>query len=109
MSNQIFKNKISNDVFFEFLNSICLKNEKYLILNIDAFKKGIYNNKIIEFFDYCKPFYQNSKKKYLEKKLTYNSFNTVIRQICNLNNTKFVSFIKYDKSIYNIIYYIYFN
>ena len=49
MSNQIFKNKISNDVFFEFLNSICLKNEKYLILNIEAFKKGVYNNKVIDY------------------------------------------------------------
>jgi len=108
MSNQIFKNKIPTDVFFEFLNSICLKNDKHMVLNIDAFKKGVYNNKITEFFEYCKPFYQNSKKKYLEKKLTYTSFNTVIRQICNSNNINFVSVIKYNKSQYNIIYYIYF-
>ena len=48
------------------------------------------------------------KKKYLEKKLTYNSFITVIRQICNHLKITYTSQVKYDKSVYDIIYYIYF-
>ena len=48
------------------------------------------------------------RQKYLDKKLTYNSFTTVLRQICNFNKVKYVSQIKYDKSTYDIVYYIYF-
>ena len=56
----------------------------------------------------CKPYYHLSKRKYLEKKVTYNSFTTVLRQICNYNKIIYTSQIKYDKSKYEIVYYIYF-
>ena len=36
-------------------------------------------------------YYHNSKKKYLERKLTYNSFTTVLRQICNFNNITYTT------------------
>ena len=45
--------------------------------------------------------------KYLDKKLTYNSFTTILRQICNYNKITYTSQIKYDKSSYEITYYIY--
>ena len=57
--------------------------------------------------DSCKPFYHISKQKYLERKLTYNNFTTILRQICNFNKINYTSQIKYDKSTYDIIYYIY--
>jgi len=108
MSTQIFKNNIPNDVFFELLNKICLKNEKYYIFNIDSFKKGVYNEYIQNFINLCIPYYHLSKRKYLERKLTYNSFTTILRQICNSNKIIYTSKIKYDKSSYDIIYYIYY-
>jgi hypothetical protein len=108
MSTQIFKNNIHNDVFFELLNKICLKNEKYYIFNIDSFKKGVYNEYIQNFINLCIPYYHLSKRKYLERKLTYNSFTTILRQICNSNKIIYTSKIKYDKSSYDIIYYIYY-
>ena len=40
-------------------------------------------------------------------KLTYNSFTTIIRQICKYNQITYTSQIKYDKSTYEIVYYIY--
>jgi hypothetical protein len=49
-----------------------------------------------------------SKQKYLERKLAYNNFTTILRQICNFCAINYTSVIKYDKSTYNIIYYIYF-
>jgi hypothetical protein len=36
MSNQIFKNNIPNNIFFELLDKICLKNEKYYIFNVES-------------------------------------------------------------------------
>ena len=107
MTSQIFKNKIPNTIFFELLEKICLKNEKYYTFNIDAFKKGVYNEDIQHFFEVCKPYYFLSKRKYLEKKLTYNTFCTILRQICNYNKIVYTSQIIYNKSDYNIVYYIY--
>jgi hypothetical protein len=107
MSTQIFKKNVPNIIFFNLLDSICMKNEKHYTFNIDAFKKGIYNESITKFIEECRPYYHISKRKYLEKKLTYNCFTTILRQICNFNKIKYTSQIKYDKSTYNIIYYFY--
>ena len=109
MSNQIIKSKIPNELLFELLHSLCIKNDKHYIFNLNAFKKGIFNNKIKEFIEKCLPYYYISKKKYLERKLTYTNFTTILRQICNYNKLIYTSQIKYEKSSYNIIYYIYFD
>ena len=105
---QIFKTKVPTDILFSLLSDICDKNEKYFVFDKNAYKRGIYNDKISAFFDLCKPYYHVSKQKYLERKLTYNSFITIIRQICNFNKITYKSQLKYDKSNYDIIYYIYF-
>ena len=108
MSTQIFKNNVPTKMLFELLDIICVKNEKYYYFNNISFKKGLFNNEILDFFEKCKPYYHISKQKYLEKKLDYNAFTTVLRQICNFNKITYTSQIKYDKSTYDIIYYIYF-
>jgi hypothetical protein len=108
MSTQIFKKPIPNENLFTLLDNICVKNEKCYTLNTNSYKKGVFNESIKQFFSDCNQYYHNSKKKYLERKLTYNNFTTVIRQICNFNKIVYTSQIKYDKSKYDIIYYIYF-
>ena len=106
MSTQIFKKNVPNEVLFNILDELCVKNDKYYIFNIDSFRKGVYKDLIPIFLETCKPYYHISKRKYLEKKLTFNSFITVLRQICNFNKITYTSQIKYDKSNYSIIYYI---
>ena len=108
MSIQIFKREVPKEMLFGFLEKICMKNEKHYVLNKTAYKKGIYNESIAAFFTECRPYYHLSKVKYLERKLTYNSFTTVIRQICNYDKIQYTSSIKYDKSVYDIVYYIYY-
>jgi hypothetical protein len=108
MSAQIFKNHVPNKLLFDLLDLICVKNEKYYLFNNISFKKGLFNDEITNFFISCKPYYHISKQKYLERKLDYNSFTTVLRQICNYNKITYTSQIKYDKSTYDIFYYIYF-
>jgi len=107
MSTQIFKNTIPSEKIFCLLDSLCIKNDKYYLFNSISFKKGIFTEEINNFVEECRPYYHISKRKYLEKKLTYNSFTTILRQICNFNKILFTSQIKYDKSNYEIIYYIY--
>ena len=106
MSSQIFKNQVPNELLIKLLESISIKTDKYFIIDNNSYKKGIFNNSITDFINQCIPYYHLSKRKYLEKKLTYHSFITIIRQICNFNKITYTSQIKYDKSKYDIIYYI---
>jgi len=109
MSTQIFKKKIPNEYLFELLDKICVKNKDYYLINIISFKKGTYNSYIKDFFDLCRDYYHISKRKYIDKTITYNSFTTVVRQICNFNKIIYKNEIKYDRSSYDINYYVYFN
>jgi hypothetical protein len=120
MSSQIFKSKIPNDIVFQLLKDIAVKSlvtsaststststgakDDVYIVNNNVYKKGIFNGKISAFYEVCKPYYHLSKRKYLDKKISYNTFITVIRQICNSNKITYTSQIKYDKSVYDIIY-----
>jgi len=108
MSTQIFKNMIPTEKIFHLLDLLCIKNEKHYIFDTNSFKKGLFTQEINKFLEECKPYYHISKRKYLEKKVTYNNFTTVMRQICNFNKIIYTSQIKYDKSKYEIIYYIFF-
>ena len=108
MPSQIFKSEVPKDILFNLLDNISIKNEKCYLVNSASFKKGIFNESITQFFKDINQYYYLSKKKYLEKKLTYNSFITVIRQICNSIKITYTSQVKYDKSVYDIIYCIYF-
>ena len=108
-TSQLFKENIPIVNLFTLLDSICVKYENHYEINNIAFKKGMFNNLIQTFFNDCKPFYRKSKLKYLERPINYNSFITVVRQICNANSIVYKSNIKYDKTQYDIYYYIYFN
>jgi hypothetical protein len=108
MSSQIFKNTVPTELFKALIENNAIKTEAYYIINNNAYKKGIFNETIPEFIKVCKPYYHISKRKYLERKMNYNSFITILRQICNFNKITYTSQIKYDKSKYDIIYHIFF-
>lgn len=108
MNSQIFKEQISKELLFNLLEKISTKTEKYFIVNKISFKKAEYLNLLLSFIDELLPNYHLAKQFYLTRKLTYNSFVTIIRQICRLNSIIYTSKINYSKSSYEIIYYIYF-
>jgi len=108
MSHQIFKEDFDSAILYTLLNDICsLKNEKYYIIDKIAFKKAQYNKLLEPFLESLEKYYHESKKFYITRKLNYTRFITIIRQICKKNEIAFSSTIKYDKSTYNIVYYIY--
>lgn len=109
MCSQIFRNIIPADRLFKFLELNCTKMTNHFVYNVESYKRGVFNNSINEFLEECKPYYFASKQKYIERKLNYNNFTTIIRQICKSNGITYSSEIKYDKSSYTIVYYIYFN
>ena len=106
-TQQLFKINMPNDTLFNLLDNICIKENNVYTFNLTSFKKGIFTNDIQQFIEECKNYYHLSKHKYLNAKLVYNSFTTILRQICNNNKINYTSKIKYDKSAYEIIYYIY--
>jgi hypothetical protein len=106
MSKQIFKYAVPVEPLFGLLDKICMKEENTYIFNNNAYKKGIFDNNIPPFLEECKPYYHASKQKYVEKKMTYTAFTTVLRQICNFNDIKYTTKIRYEKSTYEIVYYI---
>jgi len=107
MVSQIFKKPIPNVILFSLLDKIAFKTEKRYILNYNSYKKGLLDDTIIDFMKQCKEYYFISKQKYSDRKLNYNSFITVVRQISNYNKVTYTSQIKYSKSEYDIEYSIY--
>lgn len=107
MSSQIFKQKFSKTILFDFLNFCCNSSNPYII-NKETFKKiNLDNESFNNFIKNIEPFYYSSKKHYIQKKLTLNSLCTIIRQICNFLKIQYTSEIKYFKSKYEIVYYIF--
>jgi len=106
MTSQIFKTQIPNQLLINLLEENAVKSDKCYVVNNNVYKKGIFNESIPKFIAECRQYYFLSKRKYLDRKLTYNSFITILRQICNVNKIKYTSKIRYDKSVYDIEYHI---
>tara|TARA_B100000902_G_scaffold359021_1_gene374491 strand:+ start:3154 stop:3495 length:342 start_codon:yes stop_codon:yes gene_type:complete len=107
----IFNQDFSNNILYDFLNLFCNIENNYYIINIISYRKLLYNNNnnnnnILEFINNIKPFYKKQKLFYLKRDLNYNNLMTLIRHICKFKNIPYRNTIKYDKSKYEIIYYI---
>ena len=47
MKSQVIKKDISKELFYNFLDTICIKESNFYILNNESYKKGVFNNLII--------------------------------------------------------------
>ena len=103
----MFKASLDNSILMKLFQETCIKSEidNSYMFNNESYKKGMFNQSIPQFIETCKAYYTPSKQHYLERKMTYNFFITILRQICKNNNIKYTSKILYDKSDYNITYY----
>jgi len=108
MSKQIFRELIPPEILFELLETICLKTDKYYLVNHNAYKKFMYNDGYKDFIETIIDFYHDSKKFYVSREMDYNSFINIIRQICKSNQMMFASNVKYMESRYCIEYLIYY-
>ena len=108
MLKQIFRENPQPTLLFDILEKVCLKTDKYYLVDNNAYKKIIFHGFEKEFLELLIPYYQESKKFYVTRKFTYNSFMNIIRQICKTNAIMFNSSIKYNESKYNIDYFVYF-
>ena len=107
MSSQVFKETIPIKTLFSLLKEICIDNGNCYLLSKTAFQKAKFHNLIIPFCDDIKKYYHISKTYYTTRNIDYNKFITIIRQICHSHNISYASKICYNKSTYDILYYIY--
>lgn len=108
MNSQIFKEHVPLSILYNLLDLIALKKDNYYIVDLNAYKKMLYNEYHISFCENLKQYYHKGKHFYLERKMTYNSFTTILRQICKQEAIMFTSKINYNKSKYNIDYTIFY-
>lgn len=106
MSKQIFKSTVPKELLFALLDKICEKKDSAYILDVNSYKR-------MKFYEYHKAFleeliehYHWSKRFYIEREFTYQSFMTIIRQLCRLHSVEIESNIRYGDSTYAIEYMI---
>jgi len=107
MTKQIFKAVIPQEIMYTLLEQISIKKETYYIVDFIAYKKMKFHNLHIPFLHAVVDYYHQSKRFYVEREFTYNSFTNIVRQICRINNIVFTSDIKYNGSKYHIDYFVY--
>ncbi len=107
MSKQIFRRTVPFYILHDLLEEICLKTEKYYLVDYNAYKKFMYNQtKKDVFLNSVKEYYHASKQTYVTREMTYNNFLTIVRQITRSHNLEYTSQIRYNESDYNIVYFI---
>lgn len=107
MSNQIFKEKVPDNIILDFIKEVGFKYDNYYLINPDSYKKALFINNLTAFIDSLEPYYYESKKFYLLRKMSYKNMVTIIRQILKKNNIPYTNKIHYQNSDYSIQYYIY--
>ena len=102
----IFTKKIPIEILYTFLDKIGIKKDKFYLFDYNCFRVMLYHKYNEEFIQSLMEYYNQSKQYYLTRPITYNSFVTIIRQICKINDVEFKTKIVYQHSIYHIEYFI---
>lgn len=106
---QIFKSVPSTSLLFDFLSINSTPFTDHFFFSFTLYKQALFHGAIAPFIKDLESYYHESKKKYINRKMDYNKFVTIIRQICNTNNITYTKKMVYHNSSYEIVYYIYMN
>jgi hypothetical protein len=111
---QVFNKEVSLKFLYEILkdilNKVCMIDSSdqmditEFVITKALFKRAEIRNLIKPFIETIKEHYYLSKQHYIDRQINYNNFITIIRQLCNVNDIKYVSTIVYSKSNYEIEY-----
>lgn len=92
----IVKHMIPRELLFDFLEKICSGKEGvrdgkriYFFITFDVYRKMMFEGLGLVFVNGLREYYLPCfQVKYLDKDLTYNRFNTLVRQICKVCDFK---------------------
>ena len=105
--SQHFRRSVPADLLKTLLEAIAIKYGDDYVLNMGAFTKGQIYGHNATFINSLRPYYYPSKEKqYLDRELTYNTFITVVRQLCKYHRVRYRYAIIYEQSNYAIHHYI---
>ena len=106
--SSVFTEPIHIDTFYSFLNEnydVNRNNNTFIISRV-SYNKLVYYNKINVFISSIRNNYKESRRHYLDGKMSYNRFNTIFRQICTNLGIEYSHKLIYYNSKYEIEYYI---
>ena len=107
MKNQTFKHPVPDVILWDFLKENAAECDQYYLFDKAHYKKAVLRQFIQPLLILIEPAYFNSKKHYVLRKMDYNHFITIVRQLCNLNKVDYETKLVYNNSTYEIVYYIY--
>ena len=106
MTSQIFKQSVPSEHLVEFIKSNCDKEGNFHVFSKVHFRRALYHDRVKPFCERLTDYYHTSKQYYVKRSMDYSKFTTVLRQLCKLHNLPYTSRIVYNKSTYDILYYI---
>jgi hypothetical protein len=106
MKNQIFKTIIQPEILWAFLKENGEAADDQYIFNKSLYKKAVFRETIAPFTQSLESYYYESKKKYVQRKMDYIKFITILRQLCNSIGVNYDTKLVYNNSTYEIVYYI---
>ena len=104
---QLFKTIPNREVFDKFIKQYCIQERNYYKITPETYKQMQYNQVIQPFLNDIKIYYHMSKQKYINRKMTYPRFVTILRHLCKMNEITYTSIMKYSNSTYQIHYLFY--
>ena len=63
---QLFRKPIENSLLFDLLDQICIKTDKFYVIDLNAYKKMLYYELNVEFCKSLLDYYHFSKQFYLK-------------------------------------------
>lgn len=106
--SQLFKNPYPAEKLKEYILKLCEHvDDSSYIFSKACFKRAQMTGLAAEFITDVCPYYHKSKQKYADvSAINYKLVANVLRQLCKFHNIHMESKIRYDKSSYEIEYFI---
>ena len=107
-SDKLFKKLVPWEYMQILLSEICplLSLNRLFVIDLNVYKKMIFLEKHYAFLESLKPYYRMEKHFYLTREFTYNSFMTIVRQICKSHKQPFHTELKFGRAFHNMVYFI---
>ena len=108
MKGQVFNKSVPELLLWEFVQAIqAVDAGNYFIITNAEYKRSQLQKVLPSFLKQMHDYYLPSKRHYINTSMSYYKMMTIVRQMCNANAIRYERKMKYDKSTYEIIYYIY--
>jgi len=104
----IFKELVPWEYMRILLSEICpsLSLNQLFVIDLNVYKKMIFLEKHYAFLETLKKHYRLEKHFYITREFTYNSFMTILRQICKSHQQPFHTELKFGRAFHNMVYYV---